>query len=142
MLQAQETQKARYDQGTPTQTLKPGDQVLVSRQVMAHPTGDPWQEPYVETKVLGPVSYEVRSHPGCREKKHSHINDLRQWVARLKEAIVGLVKEPQSLFKGELPWTEREAIGPLIPPIDDGLSPQQKEEVICVVWRTPGVFST
>lgn len=59
LLQAQETQKARYDQGTRVRTLQPRDQVLVSRQAMAHPTGDPYQGPYVVTRVLGPVSYEV-----------------------------------------------------------------------------------
>lgn len=50
LLQAQKEQKTRYDQGSRERTLEPGDQVLVSRQAMAHPTGDPWQGPYVVTK--------------------------------------------------------------------------------------------
>lgn len=38
---AQVAQKMRYDRGTQAQSFKPGDQVLVSRQTMAKPSGEP-----------------------------------------------------------------------------------------------------
>lgn len=67
-MQAQKAQKVRYDQGMCGQSLQPGNQVLVSHQVMAWPAGKPWQGSYQVTKVLGPIpiKYNVMQAGGGR----------------------------------------------------------------------------
>lgn len=60
LLQAQKTQKVQCNQGTCERILQPGNQVLVSRQAMARPAGDPGQGPYVEKEALA-VQWAVGS---------------------------------------------------------------------------------
>ncbi|KAL8220268.1 UNVERIFIED_CONTAM: hypothetical protein K2H54_042383, partial [Gekko kuhli] len=53
LSQAQRKQKQRYDRGTRERLLP-----------------------------VGPLTYEVRCGPGRRQKKHVHINDLKEWHPR------------------------------------------------------------
>lgn len=107
---------------------------------MAWPAGDPWQEPYRVTKELRTISYEIQCHASRRRKKQLHINDLRLWVSRENDPVMGLKEEPGELCEGKLLWSEEEALLTMLP-LDGKLSPLQKEELLQAVNMTPEVFS-
>lgn len=114
------------DQGTQEHPFQPGDQVLVSHQAMARPSGNPWHGLFTLTWVLGALSYEVHCHGRWHEKKHLHVNDLREWVAQqdpfnvppeneegAKDRALCLLEDPGELCEVDLPSWERGS-GPAI----------------------------
>lgn len=120
----------------------------MSQQAMAKPTGEPWQGPFLVTKVLGPMSYEVQCLLGQRGHKHLHFNNLRLWVVwpgggNLQEAGAEcLLQEPEELWEGDLPWQGQEARGGHDQPVLDGaLSEDQQGDLLTLLQEQPHVFS-
>ena len=59
LRQAQENQKRLYDRGTRLRDLTPGDKVLVLLPTSSTKLLAKWQGPFVVTRRVGDVDYEV-----------------------------------------------------------------------------------
>lgn len=148
LARAQTAQKTRYDRGTCERSLQPRDQILVSQQAMAIPAGKQWQGPFRVTRVLGPVSYEVQCCPGRRGRKHLHIDDVQQWVARPGDKETRgedrecLLQEPGELREGNLPWQELGVTEtPEQPIMDEALSGDQLGDLQALLRQHTSLFS-
>lgn len=85
MSEAQQHQKAWYDQSARQRGFEPGQKVLVMLPTSDSKLLAKWQGPFEVQKKLGPTTYQV-SNPG---RQHSsrvlHVNLLKEWVPRTGE---------------------------------------------------------
>ncbi|KAK7938780.1 hypothetical protein WMY93_002106 [Mugilogobius chulae] len=86
LQQAQKAQKAWYDRQARSREFLPGQKVLLLLPSSTHKLLAKWQGPYVVSRKMGPVTYEVL-HPEKKKPKQTyHVNLLKAWVERSVQA--------------------------------------------------------
>ncbi|KAK5848772.1 hypothetical protein PBY51_008465 [Eleginops maclovinus] len=79
LLQAQERQQRLYNRGSKLRQFSPGDKVLVLLPTSSSKSLAKWQGPFVVTRRVGDVDYElVRSDRGGATQIY-HVNLLKTW---------------------------------------------------------------
>lgn len=86
MAEAQKRQKTWYDQKARTRNFEPGTQVLVMLPTDASKLTAKWQGPFKVLRKLGPVTYEVATPGQKRTKWTLHVNLLKEWSDRPRDA--------------------------------------------------------
>ncbi|KAG1937130.1 hypothetical protein F2P79_018361 [Pimephales promelas] len=79
---AQKKQKVWYDTHAREKNLQPGQKVLVLLPSDTCKLLAKWQGPYVVTRKLGPVTYEILCPDRKRPKQILHVNLLREFKER------------------------------------------------------------
>ncbi|XP_061764252.1 uncharacterized protein K02A2.6-like [Nerophis ophidion] len=138
LLQAQERQQRLYNRGLQLRQFSPGEKVLVLLPTSSSKLLIQWQGPFVVTRRVGDVDYEVRRSDLGGATQIYHLNLLKGW----REAE----PEPVSMVMGE---AESEELGPKVPPsprpfplrCDNHLTPSQRADVATVQQRFADVFS-
>ncbi|XP_025758419.1 uncharacterized protein LOC112843619 [Oreochromis niloticus] len=90
--EAQQHQKAWYDQSARQRSFSPGQKVLVLLPSDDSKLLAKWQGPYQIQKKLGQTTYKVAIPDQLRSSRVLHINLLKEWVERPK-ADVFLIRE-------------------------------------------------
>lgn len=130
LLAAQAKQKLHYDQNTTLHSFQVGDSILAwalffPRQVILK-----WEGPFIVTKVLGPITYEVQCGPWLNHAKALHVNHLKRWHDPDKTASTAAWSEvqPPPLSAGDLPWWVHTTSNtqPEKPPVDTNLTTRQQ----------------
>uniref|UniRef100_A0A8C5G2Y2 Integrase p58-like C-terminal domain-containing protein n=1 Tax=Gouania willdenowi TaxID=441366 RepID=A0A8C5G2Y2_GOUWI len=79
LREAQEKQKRLYDRQARNRSFEPGQRVLLLLPSSNCKLLAKWQGPYVITRRMGPVTYEIH-HPEKKKAKQTyHINLLKEW---------------------------------------------------------------
>ena len=78
---AQDSQKTWYDKNARNRQLQPGDHVLVLLPTSTNKLLAEWQGPYVVTRRIGKVNYEIHMPNRRKQKQIFHVNMLREWVS-------------------------------------------------------------
>ncbi|XP_061920399.1 uncharacterized protein LOC133661276 [Entelurus aequoreus] len=136
LLQAQERQQRLYNRGTQLRQFSPGEKVLVLLPTSSSKLLAKWQGPFVVTRRVGDVDYEVRRADRGGATQIYHLNLLKGW----REA------EPVSMVTA---IAESEELGPEVPPsprpfplrCDNNLTPSQKADVANLQQHFADVFS-
>ena len=135
LLEAQDRQQHLYNRGTKLRQFSPGDKVLVFLPTSSTKLLTKWQGPFVVTRRVGEVDYEVQRTEREGAKQMYNLNLLKAW----KVVAVSLVTVDQ----------ERDELGPELTrsnnqstPLSDGhLSPSQKSDFAELQKRFADVFS-
>ncbi|XP_026003826.1 uncharacterized protein LOC113009615 [Astatotilapia calliptera] len=136
LLQAQQRQQRLYDRGARLRQFSPGDKVLVLLPTSSSKLLAKWQGPFVVTRRVGDVDYEVaRSDRGGATQIY-HLNLLKLWREVETASLVSLVKERDELGP-EVP----NSIIPASLPCDDHLTQAQRADVVALQQRFADVFS-
>nr|XP_024655059.1 uncharacterized protein LOC112430808 [Maylandia zebra] len=136
LLQAQQRQQRLYDRGARLRQFSPGDKVLVLLPTSSSKLLAKWQGPFVITRRVGDVDYEVaRSDRGGATQIY-HLNLLKLWREVETASLVSLVKERDELGP-EVP----NSIIPASLPCDDHLTQAQRADVVALQQRFADVFS-
>ena len=79
LVKAQKKQKSYYEESARPQALETGDKVLVLVSTTRSKLQMEWTGPYIITKQVKPVDYEVEM-PGRRKTRRIyHVNLLKKW---------------------------------------------------------------
>ncbi len=87
LLQAQDRQTRLYNRGTRLRQFSPGDKVLVLLSTSSSKLLAKWQGPFVVTRRVGELDYEVKRTDRGDACQIYHLNLLKRWK---EEASVGL----------------------------------------------------
>ncbi|XP_061833118.2 uncharacterized protein [Nerophis lumbriciformis] len=136
LLQAQERQQRLYNMGTQHRQFSPGEKVLALLPTSSSKLLVQWQGPFVVTRRVGDVDYEVRRSDRGGATQIYHLNLLKGW----REA------EPVSMVTA---IAESEELGPEVSPsprpfplcCDNHLTPSQRADVATLPQRFADVFS-
>ncbi|XP_061833116.2 uncharacterized protein [Nerophis lumbriciformis] len=136
LLQAQKRQQSLYNRGTQLRQFSPGEKVFVLLPTSSSKLLTEWQGPFVVSRQVGDVDYEVRRCGRGLATQIYHLNLLKKW----KEA------EPVSMVTA---IAESEELGPEVPPspkpfpllCDNHLTPSQRADVATLPQRFADVFS-
>ncbi|XDV20314.1 hypothetical protein PO909_025663 [Leuciscus waleckii] len=82
---AQQRQKVWYDTHARERDLEPGQKVLVLLPSGTSKLLAKWQGPYVVTRKLGPVTYEILCPERKQPKQVLHVNLLREFKERVSD---------------------------------------------------------
>uniref|UniRef100_A0A8C1PVR7 Integrase catalytic domain-containing protein n=1 Tax=Cyprinus carpio TaxID=7962 RepID=A0A8C1PVR7_CYPCA len=93
MAEAQKLQKTWYDQKANTRNFEPGTQVLVMLPTDASKLSAKWQGPFEVLRKLGPVTYEVATPGQKRSKWTLHVNLLKEWFSRSRDAGAFMIRK-------------------------------------------------
>uniref|UniRef100_A0A8C5AIP4 Integrase catalytic domain-containing protein n=1 Tax=Gadus morhua TaxID=8049 RepID=A0A8C5AIP4_GADMO len=134
--QAQENQKRLYDRGTRLRDLTPGDKVLVLLPTSSTKLLAKWQGPFVVTRRVWDVDYEVVGQDRGDSRQIYHINLLKRWIDVVPVAFATTLPEGEE-FGPEVPTP-----GP-VPPVGRGedLSGSQAADVGSLQLQFANVFS-
>ena len=125
-------QKQWYDQHAREQNLQPGDRALLLLPDSTHKFTRKWQGPYIITKQLGQVNYEVQLE---RQRKVFHVNLLRKWHQReAKTSYVSVIEDEEEL-EGYL-WEEGE------PRVGEQLSKDEVDQLWNLLYRYKPVIQS
>lgn len=142
---AQRCYKKHYDRTSKERDFREGDQALVPRSICASKTDHPWEDPFSNCRVLGPIMYKVQCGTGPRACKQPHVNLLKQWHGwEDPPATVAWVEEPIApLSSGALPWASPCA-SPIAHPLAGPqlVSHQEWQHLKALLEQFPGLFST
>lgn len=136
LLQAQERQQRLYNRGARLRQFTPGEKVLVLLPSSSSKLLAKWQGPFVVTRRVGDVDYEVvRSDRGGATQIY-HLNLLKAWREAESVSLVSSV-------------SEREELGPEVPKstnpasllCEDRLSGTQKTDIARLQKQFADVFS-
>lgn len=135
LLRAQERQQQLYNRGTKLRQFEPGDKVLVLLPTASSKLLAKWQGPFVITRQLGDVDYEVERSDRGGTKQIYHLNLIKAWREVVSVNLVSTVAESDELG----PQVTRTTAGPV--GFDSQLSPDQKADVATLQERFADVFS-
>ena len=79
-LKSKQKQKEYYDRKSAMRKLTPGQKVSVLLPTPSNKLLAEWKGPFVVTKAVSPVDYEIQIN--SKVKKPFHINMLKEWVER------------------------------------------------------------
>ncbi|XP_061882687.1 uncharacterized protein LOC133633904 [Entelurus aequoreus] len=135
LLQAQKRQQSLYNRGTQLRQFLPGEKVFVLLPTSSSKLLAEWQGPFVVSRKVGDLDYEVRRCGRGLATQIYHINLLKRW----REA------EPISMVTA---IAESKELGPEVPPSPqpfplrcDHLTPLQRADVATLPQRFADVFS-
>uniref|UniRef100_A0A8C5FTF6 Integrase catalytic domain-containing protein n=1 Tax=Gadus morhua TaxID=8049 RepID=A0A8C5FTF6_GADMO len=134
--QAQENQKRLYDKGTRLRNLTLGEKVLVLLPTSSTKLLAKWQGPFVVTRRVGNVDYEVVRPDRGDSRQIYHINLLKRWIDVVPVAFATTLPEGEE-FGPEVPTP-----GP-VPPVGRGedLPGSQAADVGSLQLQFADVFS-
>ncbi len=79
LLQAQDKQMRLYNRGTRLRQFTPGDKVLVLLPTSSSKLLAKWQGPFVVTRRVGELDYEVKRTDRGDACQIYHLNLLKRW---------------------------------------------------------------
>lgn len=82
LRQAQKAQKLWYDQYARHREYQPGQKVLLLLPTSTSKLLAKWQGPYVITRKMGPVTYEVHHPDKGKKTQVYHVNLMKEWKER------------------------------------------------------------
>ncbi|KAK5854605.1 hypothetical protein PBY51_004785 [Eleginops maclovinus] len=136
LLQAQERKQRLYNRGSKLRQFSPGDKVLVLLPTSSSKLLAKWQGPFVVTRRVGDVDYElVRSDRGGATQIY-HVNLLKTWREVASASLATTVIERDELGPEVIINTE---LAPVC--CGDHLSPGQVADVAALQGRFADVFS-
>ena len=136
LLQAQERQQQLYNRGARLRQFSPGDKVLVLLPSSNSKLLAKWQGPFVVTRRVGDVDYEiVRSDRGGATQIH-HLNLLKAWTEAEPVSLVMAIAE-----RDELGPEEQKSANPASLLCGNQLSPSQRADIDRLQQRYADVFS-
>ena len=136
LLEAQERQQRLYNRGTKLRQFSPGDKVLVLLPTSSTKLLAKWQGPFVVTRRVGDVDYEVQRADREGAKQIYHLNLLKAWKEVVAVSLVSVDQEKDELGP-EVPKLTN-----LISPLSDShLSPSQRTDLAYLQKRFADVFS-
>ena len=136
LREAQETQRRLYDRGTRLRNFTPGEKVLVLLPTSSSKLLAKWQGPFVVTRRMGDVNYEVlRSDRGDSTQIY-HLNLLKKFNEVVPVSLASLVPERDE-FGPEVPKAGVSAVAGL----GDHLSGAQQADVAKLQRQFADVFS-
>ncbi|XP_059210478.1 uncharacterized protein LOC131989303 [Centropristis striata] len=136
LLRAQERQQRLYNRGSKLRQFSPGDKVLVLLPSSTSKLLAKWQGPFVVTRRVGDVDYElVRSDRGGATQIY-HLNLLKAWREAESVSLVTAI-------------AERDELGPEVPKsanpasllCENHLSPSQRTDIARLQQSYADVFS-
>lgn len=138
---AQKKQKVWYDTHARERDLKPGQKVLVLLPSGTCKLLAKWQGPYVVTRKLGPVTYEILCPERKRPKQILHVNLLREFKERGLEPKEQVVLMVRSVMEEE-DDLEMEPVRPSAedPGLNSHLCEQQQQQLAEVRQSFPSLF--
>uniref|UniRef100_A0AAQ4PUN6 ribonuclease H n=1 Tax=Gasterosteus aculeatus aculeatus TaxID=481459 RepID=A0AAQ4PUN6_GASAC len=137
LLQAQERQQRLYNRGAKLRQFTPGEKVLVLLPSSSSKLLAKWQGPFVVTRRVGDVDYEVvRSDRGGATQIY-HLNLLKAWRETESVSLVSAVAESEELGP-EVP----KSTDPTRLPSDARLSAAQQADIARLQDQFNDVFSS
>ncbi|XP_061882691.1 uncharacterized protein LOC133633906 isoform X2 [Entelurus aequoreus] len=136
LLLAQERQQRLYNRGTQLRQFLPGENVLVLLPTSSSKLLVQWQGPFVVTRRVGDVDYEVRRSDRGGVTQIYHLNLLKGWREVEPVSMVTAIAESEELGP-EVPSSPR----PFPLRCDDHLTPSQRADVATLQQRFADVFS-
>ena len=97
LLEAQEHQQRLYNRGTKLRQFSPGDKVLVLLPTSSTKLLAKWQGPFVVTRRVGEVDYEVQRTDREGGKQIYHLNLLKAWKEVVAISLVTVDQERDEL---------------------------------------------
>uniref|UniRef100_A0A3P9LR23 Gypsy retrotransposon integrase-like protein 1 n=1 Tax=Oryzias latipes TaxID=8090 RepID=A0A3P9LR23_ORYLA len=87
LQKAQKMQKTWYDQHARHREYQPGQKVLLLLPSSTSKILTKWQGPYMVTRKISPVTYEIE-HPERKKKKQIyHVNLLKEWKEQVTQPV-------------------------------------------------------
>ncbi|KAI2657313.1 Retrovirus-related Pol polyprotein from transposon 17.6 [Labeo rohita] len=146
LLAAQQRQKVWYDTHARETDLKPGQKVLVLLPSGTSKLLTKWQGPYIVTRKLSPVTYEILCPERKQPKQVLHVNLLKEFKERTTELkdLKGL-KDQVMMVKAVVEEEDETEMEPVRPPKEDAgdfhhLNNQQQQQLTEVVQSYPSLF--
>ncbi len=97
LLQAQDRQTRLYNRGTQLRQFSPGDRVLVLLSTSSSKLLAKWQGPFVVTRRVGELDYEVRRTDRGDACQIYHLNLLKRWNERTSVGLAAVVSNEDDL---------------------------------------------
>ncbi|KAK7893383.1 hypothetical protein WMY93_022535 [Mugilogobius chulae] len=143
LRQAQQTQKAWYDQQARHRELQPGQKVLLLLPSSNSKLLAKWQGPYTVLRKMGPVTYEIHQPDKKKTKQTYHVNLLKEWKeAPVPVPVVSLVMtDVDSEAEEESPLTALNKTSDTAQPALDHLSAVQSSQLSEVFQRVSKLFA-
>ena len=135
-LEAQERQQHLYNRGSKLRQFSLGDKVLVLLPMSSTKLLAKWQGPFVVTRRVGEVDYEVQRTDREGAKQIYHLNLLKAWKEVVAVSLDTVDQERDELEPEVTRSTNQSA------PLSDGhLSPSQKSDLAELQKHFADVFS-
>ncbi|XP_069375367.1 uncharacterized protein [Paralichthys olivaceus] len=136
MLQAQARQHHLYNRGARLRRFTPGEKVLVLLPSSSSKLLTKWQGPFVVTRRVGEVDYEVARSDRSGATQLYHLNLLKAWREAESVSLVSHINERDELGP-EVP----KSINPASLPCDNHLSSTQRAAIATLQHQFADVFS-
>lgn len=143
---AQAKQKRAFDRTAVERKFQQGDRVLVRSLSFSRSATKEWEGPFTVTKVVNPLTYEVRCGPRSFQSKILYVNHLKQWYP--PEADVQATAwsdiQPAVLSDGDLPWSSSTTApgSEEWPQVDNALTEGQCNQAQRMLYDYKTLFST
>ena len=124
---SQQRQKRWYDQKAKKTSFEVGDKVLVLLPTYTSKLLAQWQGPFVITRKIGDVDYEVELSGRRKNLKILHVNMLRKWYPL--SAMDLLAEEVAATSKEDIITWKDQSVDGANPVIGTGLNTEQSEEL-------------
>ncbi len=97
LLQAQDRQTRLYNRGTRLRQFTPGDKVLVLLPTSSSKLLAKWQGPFVVTRRVGELDYEVKRTDRGDARQIYHLNLLKRWNEGTSVGLAAVVSNEEDL---------------------------------------------
>lgn len=139
LVEAQQRQKLNYDKTARNRIFKEGQKVLLLLPTTESSLLAKWQGPFIISRKVGPVTYELNMPDRRKKQQVFHVNMLKEWIDRPVPSMqlwAHAVIDEEELQEQFLPSNFGEQ---LLPDVSH-LSPQRQEEMLAMLPRE--LFST
>ncbi|XP_048039104.1 uncharacterized protein LOC125263947 [Megalobrama amblycephala] len=137
LLQAQHRQSQLYDRGTNLRKFSPGDKVLVLLPTSSSKLLAKWQGPFVVTRQLGELDYEVVRSDRRGARQIYHLNLLKKWNEAESVMLATVISGEDDL--GPEANIKKQSLA--LAPGGDHLSPSQLTDLSKLQAEFADVFS-
>ncbi|XP_061110533.1 uncharacterized protein LOC133136803 [Conger conger] len=137
LREAQKSQKTWYDKQARHREFQPGQKVLLLLPSSNSKLLAKWQGPYIITRKMGPVTYEVHQPEKKKPVQTYHVNLLKEWKERPIQAL--MVREVDMEEEEE---TELETQSKTATPVLAHLAPEQAAQLLQVFQEARSLFAT
>ncbi len=97
LLQAQDRRTRLYNRGTRLRQFTPGDKVLVLLPTSSSKLLAKWQGPFVVTRRVGELDYEVKRTDRGDARQIYHLNLLKRWNEGTSVGLAAVVSNEEDL---------------------------------------------
>ena len=138
LLEAQERQQRLYNRGTKRRQFSPGDKVLVLLLTSSTKLLAKWQGPFVVTRRVGEVDYEVQRTDREGAKQIYHLNLLKVWKEVVAVSLVTVDQERDELGIGGNPFKQSVGTPFRWPPLTEPkIRPRRVAKAFCGCVLSP-----